>query len=176
MDLNPATVVKRPALITLLAALHALVGVLMLVLGVLIFLFDDSRQPDAGFGIAVAIIDLLGAALYLTCAIGLWDLRPIGRTLLIVIAGITLLAVPIGTVIGGLILYYMYRPGIVALFSGKRADAFDQAELAEIARVTERSSAVVIFIVVLGVLCAIVLIGIVAAIAIPALLRPATAT
>jgi hypothetical protein len=170
--LDPAVVVKRPALITLLAVVQLGGGLLMLVLAAIIFLTSGvAHQPDAGFAMGIAVAYLIAAVLNIACGIGLWTLRPYGRTLQIVLAAISLLGVPVGTVIGGLILYYMYRPGIRALFSGKPADGLSDAELAEIAAVTQRSSAAVVFIAIVVILGGVVVLGIAAAIAVPSLLR-----
>ena len=170
--LDPAVVVKRPALVTLLAVVQLGGGLLMLALAVIIFLTSGiSHQPDAGFALGIAVVYLIAAVLNIACGIGLWTLRPFGRTLQIVLAAISLLGVPIGTVIGGVILYYMYRPGIRALFSGKPAAVLSDAELVEIAAVTQRSSAVMVFIGLLAVLGGVVLVGLIAAIAVPGLLR-----
>ena len=69
---------------------------------------------------------------------------------------------PVGTVIGALILYYTWRPGIHALFSEKRAGEFTPAELTAITQDTEWSSAVTVFITVVVILGTVVVLGVMA--------------
>jgi type IV pilus assembly protein PilA len=170
--IDPATALKRPALITFLAVLQFIGAVIWLPLGVITIVMSvPSNEPDAGLGLGIGALWLVLGTVNLSCGIGLWKLKPYGRTLQIVLAAIGLFAVPIGTVIGALILYYMYRPGIRALFSGKPAAEFTPVELAEIAVVTQRSSVAVVIIVVCVFLGSVAALGIIAAIAVPALLR-----
>ena len=102
-------------------------------------------------------------------------LKPYGRTLQLILASVGLLAIPIGTIICACILIYMRKPGIKALFSGKRPAELTPVELAEIARVTTGSQRTTVLIVVLLALGSIIGVWILAAIAIPGLLRTRTA-
>ena len=170
--LDPAVVVKRPGLVTLLAVLQFLSAALLIALGFFGFVFaENDPNTPAGFGMFVGGIWLAFGIVNLFCGIGLWTLKPYGRILQLVLAAIGLLAIPVGTVIGGLTIYYLTRPGMRALFSNKPLVDLSQAELAEIHAATRSSSAVTILIVVLVVLGGIMAIGIIAAIAVPGLLR-----
>jgi hypothetical protein len=65
----------------------------------------------------------------------------------------------------------MFRPGIRVLFSGKARAEYTPAERVEIATVTQGSGAIVAIIVIVVALGAVAMIGIIAAIAVPGLLR-----
>ena len=78
---------------------------------------------------------------------------------------------PVGTVIGALILYYTWRPGIHALFSEKRAGEFTPAELTAITQDTEWSSAVTVFLTVVVILGTVVVLGVIMAMAAPRVFR-----
>jgi hypothetical protein len=169
--LDPATVVRRPAIITLLAVLQFIGAAVLLPLGGITVLTSmGSGDPDL-VGVVLGGLWLIVGAVNLACGIGLWTLRPYGRALQIGLACIGLLGIPIGTIIAALILYYMWRPGIRALFAGKPYVEYTRAELGEIAQVTQGSQAVTIIIIALVVLGGVAMLGIVAAIAVPGLLR-----
>jgi hypothetical protein len=170
--LDAATVVRRPALITLLAVFQFLGAVLMLPLGaVTLVQAAGADDPDAIVAIIAGGVMLVIGAVNLACGIGLWTLKPYGRVLQIALACIGLLGIPLGTIISALILYYMWRPGIRALFAGKPFVEYTRAELVEIAQVTTGSQAVTIVIIVLVALGGVAMLGIIAAIAVPGLLR-----
>lgn len=172
IGIDVAAPLKRPGLVTLLAVLQFIAGGLLLPIGAVALAVSlGSNAPDAGLGQVVGIVWLVCGGVNLVCGIGLWKLKGYGRVTQIVLACIGLLAIPVGTIVSALILYYMFRPGIRALFSGKTAAEFTPAERAEIAAVTQGSQAVVIIVVVLVALGAVAVIGIIAAIAVPGLLR-----
>ena len=62
------------------------------------------------------------AALLSYCSYGLWTLKPQGRTIQMMFAWIGLAAFPAGTMMSIPVLYYLSRPSIRILFSGKSAD------------------------------------------------------
>jgi hypothetical protein len=102
----------------------------------------------------------------------LWTLKAYGRWLQIALAVIGLIGIPVGTLIGALILVYMHKPGAKLIFSGRSAETLDASEVASIAAVSERSTALIGAGVVGGVLIVLVpFVAIVAAIAVPGLLR-----
>ena len=129
-----AAVVKRPGIITLLAVLQ-LIGAaiwLLAALGAMAATFlGSSRGQGAETVLGVLLVGALGAA-QLFCGIGLLKLKPHGRTLQLVFAWIGLIGIPIGTIISILILVYLYKPGIKALFSGKELSEFTAEELAQV--------------------------------------------
>lgn len=67
------------------------------------------------FAICFAVFLLL-AVFYFIGAWGLWTLQPWARTLAIILAILSLFDVPIGTIIGIIILIYLFQPEIKAAF------------------------------------------------------------
>ena len=157
---------KRPGTISVLAVLNFLGGAFTL-LGGLAIVATATDQGAAVVGIGV--IYLLISGIQITTGIGLWNLRPWGRTLQIVLACIGLIGFPIGTLVSALILYYLFRPGIKVLFSGKQAPDLTPDERASLAELS--ASGVSAITVIIVVLVGVVLCAIVSAIAIPNLLN-----
>jgi len=114
-------IIKRPGFITVLAVLQLIGATLWLLggLGIAAGIIPGGQSLAASALVAL-VLEALGVA-QLLCGIGLLKLKPHGRTLQLVFAWIGLLGIPIGTVISIAILFYLYKPGIKALFSGKRA-------------------------------------------------------
>lgn len=172
LGVDPVKALRRPGLVTLLAVLQFIAAALWLVGGALLIIAvtvdDDSERA---LMVVVGAIALLVGTLNLVCGIGLWKLKPYGRILQIGFAGLGLLGIPIGTIISILILVYMFKPGVRVLFSGRPTSTLTPAELAELATLSQGSAIATILIVVLVVLGGVAAIGIVAAIALPGLLR-----
>jgi len=172
LGVDRTTALRRPGLITLLAVLQFISAAICLVGGGIAFIasvFSDA--PDAALGVGLGLFFVVWGALALVCGNGLWQLKPYGRTIQLGFAGIGLLAIPIGTVISALIIYYLLKPGIRILFSGRPASDLTPAELVEVSQAAQGSyvaTAIVLFFVALG---GVALIGIIAAIAVPGLLR-----
>jgi type IV pilus assembly protein PilA len=164
----------RPGVVTLLGVLNILGGLLGLGLAaVMVFGILGSNQPMEGLALATAIFaayGLLGAVQTAT-GVGLLRLRPWGRTLQIVLAGIGLLGIPCGTIVSILILVYMLKPEVKTLFSGLSPRRLPPAEVARVERLSQSSAATVAIIVVVALVGGVVVVGMVAAIAIPSLLR-----
>ncbi|MFV2072811.1 MAG: type II secretion system protein GspG, partial [Thermoanaerobaculales bacterium] len=162
-DSNP---MKRPGLVTLLAMLNILGGVIALLAGIAVLATGANEDPIViGLGIAYLAIGCLQIA----TGVGLWNLRSWGRTLQTVLAVIGLIAFPFGTIISALVLYYLYRPGVKVLFSGKQAQDLTPDERAALVQLSSSGSELAI--VIIGILVAVGLCGMVAAIAIPNLLN-----
>lgn len=160
-DSNP---MQRPGLISVIAVLDILGGCLVLFAAVAILL---TARDESGFMVGLGGIYLLLGGGQLAAGIGLWTLKPWGRTLQIVFSVIGLIAVPIGTIISALILYYLFRPGVKVLFSGKQASQLTPDERAALSTLSKSGAlavAVVIIVVIFG--C-----GLVSAIAVPNLLN-----
>jgi general secretion pathway protein G len=157
---------QRPGTISVLAVLNFLGGAFTS-LGGLAILATAADQGAVVVGIGV--VYLLISGIQITTGVGLWNLRPWGRTLQIVLACIGLIGFPIGTLVSALILYYLFRPGIKALFSGKQASELTPDERASLAELS--ASGVSAITVIIVILVGIVLCGIVSAIAIPNLLN-----
>jgi hypothetical protein len=169
---NLPAVVKRPAIITLLAVLQWLGAAfwLLIAAGQLMFVPAPANPTEAAVGMFVGVFFAVLSALQILCGVGLWNLRPWGRTMQLAFAWIGLLGIPIGTLIAIAILVYLMKPGIKVLFSGRPASALSPDELTQIALLQQTSSSKVV--VVAAVIVVLVLmIPIVAAIAIPGLLR-----
>jgi len=161
--------IRRPGLVTLLAVLHFIGGGVMLLMTALMALgLEKDPVPSAVIGGICALLTVL----HLACAFGLLKLRPWGRILQIGLSIVGLLAIPLGTVISILILVYMFRPGVVLLFSGRKPEEFTPAE-AQVLRTQGggESGATVAVVVVAGLFLFIMFAGIVAAIAIPNLIN-----
>jgi type IV pilus assembly protein PilA len=166
-------VLRRPGVITLLAALQ-LIGAtfaLLMALGAIASSTTSAIPSERGAMLFLgALLGLVGAA-QVSCGVGLLKLKPYGRTLLTAFASVGLLAIPLGTVVGILILVYMSKPGIKLLFSGRQASELSGSELAQVEVATRGSTAATVVIVVVVAVLAIASVGIIAAIAIPALMR-----
>jgi hypothetical protein len=120
----------------------------------------------------VAAVMMAGFSfLQFVCGYGLWTLKSYGRTIQLVFAWIGLLGIPIGTVISILMLVYLNKPGIKTLFSGRSAGDLTPQEWADVDLVAKGSVAVVIIAAVVVVVGGVMVMGIVAAIAVPGLLR-----
>ena len=127
-----------------------------------------SQAGTAGF---LGLVFLAAGGLQLACGIGLWKLKPYGRTIQLVLGWIGLLGIPLGTIISIVILWYLFKPGIKLLFSGKSTSQFTADERAQVAAATAGSMGMTIVVGVVVVLLAVFVLGIIAAIAIPGLLR-----
>lgn len=132
----------RPGFITVLGILEIIGAVVWLTAAITMTAEDigcSQSQSDAGTVGVALLLGALGAA-QLLCGVGLLRLRPYGRTMQLVLAWIGLVGIPFGTIIAILILVYMHKPGIKALFSGKELSEFSTDEWAQIAVVTRRSA------------------------------------
>jgi type II secretory pathway pseudopilin PulG len=130
----------------------------------------DSAAAEPTLMIAFGVVYFGFGLLALFAGIGMWGLRGYGRTLQIVSSSIGLLAIPFGTIISGIILWYMLKPGVKVLFSERPVAQLTPFEIEEVTKLQQGSAAVIVLAVVLP-LVIIVGIGIIAAIAIPSLLR-----
>ena len=189
-DLPPATAghdarlpraggtLTRPPAITVLAIVHFITAGLAL-LAAIAFVYvagtstgsasGNSSGVDATISVVVAVIALAGAAVTGICAIGLWTLRPYGRVAQFALAGIGLLAIPIGTLLGGLLIAYLVKPGVKVLFARRPGDELTAAESAAIARDANGGLAIAVIVMLLA--GPVLTLPIMAAVAIPGLLR-----
>jgi general secretion pathway protein G len=160
---------KRPTLITILAILHFIFDPLMIVGGIAMLATPAASSEDRILGIVFGSIMLLMALVAFIGAIGMWKLKAFGRTIQIVLSAIGLLAIPIGTIISALILWYLFTPAVKVLFSGKRPEQLTQQEIVSL-QPSSGGAAPMVIAVVIGGFAIIAIIGIIAAIAIPNLL------
>jgi type II secretory pathway pseudopilin PulG len=168
----PTVKLERTIAVTLLAVLKIAGAGLWLLFSVVWFFL--AREPQAGPAVvftAFAVLALVMSVACALCAYGLWNLRPFGRVLQIVLSCFGLLAFPLGTIISALILVYMFRPGIRVLFSGRVADALSREEVGHVQALDRSPMATVIVVVVAVAFLAVPMAGIVSAIAIPNLLN-----
>lgn len=166
---GPALSMARPGVITLLGVLHFIATGLftLAALACLFALLGGSKE--GGVLLVAFMICLFAAVLQLAAGIGLWRLRSWGRTLQMVLSCLGLLGFPLGTIINGLILYYITRPGVVALFSEKGANQLSPSERQAIMEMQSSGSGVAIALIVI-VVGGFFVFGILAAIAVPNLM------
>lgn len=161
--------------VTLLAALDLLGGALSLLVGAFVafaFLAGRSRsREDSAVSVAMVAACALLGVLQVATGIGLLRLRSWGRTLQIVGACLGLVGIPCGTIISILILFYMLKPEVRTLFSGVSPRRLPPDEVARVQALAGGSMAMVVIAVVVLAAVAVPITGIVAAIAIPSLLR-----
>jgi len=165
--------IRRPGLVTLLAILDLVGGAFVAFVGVAVVAVAvaSSDRSDVTVTLLVATFYLALGLVQIATGIGLWRLRSWGRLLQIAMSCLGLLGIPCGTVISILILVYMFKSGIKILFSEKTADELTPAEAREVARALQSSTGTVVIVVSLVVLLGVAMIGMIAAIAIPSLLR-----
>jgi hypothetical protein len=164
---------RRPTVVTLLGVLNLIGGVLGLLIGAGLAVVTLLGRPSEG-GVGVLALFALYAVvgiLQLATGIGLLRLQSWGRHLQIGLAVVGLLGIPCGTVISILVLVYMMKPEVRTLFSGIPPRQLPPAEVARVQALSEGSAAAVVAIVAVVGIGLVFFVGIVAAIAIPSLLR-----
>jgi type II secretory pathway pseudopilin PulG len=170
----PPPVFSRPFGVILLGILNTLGALLYFGVGALFLIVTivEPEQTDEGrivLFVLGGVLVLVGAFHALT-ATGLFLLKGFGRVCQMIQSGIGLLAIPFGTIVSALILYYLTRPGVVLLFSGRPPAAMTPDERARVANDSNRAVAMAI-VAIIGLFGGVAMIGIIAAIAIPGLLR-----
>ena len=169
----PPPAFSRPFGIILLGILNALGALLYLGFGAMLMVVAmvGSDQPDPDRGVVTVVVAVGGlfclvGAFHAMTAAGLLLLKGFGRICQMIQSGVGLLVFPLGTIISGLILYYMTRPGIVLLFSGRPPAAMTAEERALVSHDSNRAVAMAI-VAIFGLFGGVAMIGIVAAIAVP---------
>lgn len=160
----------RPRVVTVLAVLQFIGGVLAVALGLITLASGSVAGMPGAPGLMAALFLGLGIP-QLVCGIGLWTLRPWGRTLQIVLAVIGLLAFPFGTILSALILWLFLEPGAKALFSGRPVSQMSEEEAREAAAFGGSGLATALTVLVVVVALVVPLLGILAAIVVPGLAR-----
>jgi uncharacterized membrane protein (DUF2068 family) len=163
---SPATALRRPTIISVLAVLQYVGGAIALIVA-LALLAAAGKGEERTIGLALGALFAIAGGLQISCGFGLWNLRSWGRILQMVFAGIGLLGIPLGTVISILILVYMSKPGVRVLFSEKHPNRLTPAEIAAAWEVSQGGGAGIAVAIVLGALAGIAVLGIITAIAIP---------
>jgi len=159
---------RRPVGVTALAILNGIAAGLtgLLALAVMLGAAEEEPALAAVLGTVFGVIAILQVA----ATVGLWMLRPWGRVIQIGLSSVGLLALPLGTLVSALVLWYMLRGRTRVLFSGKSPTDLAPAEVALLAQSTE-NAAVVVAVVIAAALLLVSVVGIVAAIAIPNLVN-----
>jgi type II secretory pathway pseudopilin PulG len=168
---------KRPTIVTILAVLNILGAVLSLGMGAFMAFGMAALGGQRGqqaptalflvFGLVYAALGLV----QLATGVGLLQLKPYGRMLQMIGAFIGLLGIPVGTILSILILIYLFKPGVKLLFSGRAPGEMAPEERALVDRDAHTGTGVVIAVVLVLLVLFVACIGIIAAIAIPSLLR-----
>jgi len=163
---------RRPGIVTLLAVLNfGGAAVSLFYTAALGLAALGPPQGETALLIGGAVVFAVVALLQIATGIGLWSLKAWGRTLQIALAIFGLLGIPCGTIVSALILFYMFKPGVRVLFSERSPRELTPDELALVAPLGESSALVVVLVGVLVALVGVAMVGIIAAIAIPSLLR-----
>lgn len=122
----------RPPIVSLLAVLQFVAAAVTFVTALAFVatrVFGQDIRPDVEVALIVIGVLLVGLTmLELACAIGLWRVKPYGRSAQLLLCLLIFLAFPIGTAIAIAILVYMYKPGVVLLFSGRPREQMTAAE------------------------------------------------
>jgi hypothetical protein len=164
---------QRPAAVTVLAIFQFMGGALWLLI-VVFGLVGAISAPQAYLDTSSILVweALLGLSVFqIVSGIGLWRLRGYGRTMQIVTACIGLAGVPFGTIVSLVILVYLFKPGVKVLFSGRAPEELSAQETADLTRALAGGGVATAVLVIGVVVLATLGIGIVAAIAVPGLLR-----
>ena len=89
-----------------LTAAGAVIGIT----AIAVFAFPEAGDAGAYFGLSIAVVVLLAfAVLAVAAGVGLLSRKEWGRILSIVHAALSLFNIPFGTVIGALVLVYLFR-------------------------------------------------------------------
>jgi type IV pilus assembly protein PilA len=168
---------RRPSWVTVVAILDFVFGGLVLAWGVVIALLGFHEKDGAAvlWGMGGAAL-LLGGFIVAT-GVGLIRLKAWARVGQIVVSSLGLIQIPCGTVVGAFVLIYLLKPGVKVLFSGRDVHELTPREAVDVANLSQPSSgggmstAAIVVLAVVAPFILIACIGIIAAIAIPSLLR-----
>jgi type IV pilus assembly protein PilA len=172
-DAPPPAAFPRPFGVVVLGLLNALGALLYLTGGGVLLAVGLASQPRDDGALVAAVVGgliVLFGGLHAVTAIGLFTLRGFGRVCQMIQSGVGLLLVPLGTIVSALVLYYLTRPGMALLFSGRPPAAMTPGERALVAR-DSKQGVVIVLVLIVGLVLGIAVLGVVAAISIPALVR-----
>jgi hypothetical protein len=103
---------KRNDILILIAVWEMItaVGALIGIIAIAVFAFPDTNDVGGYFGLSIATLVLISYfCLAMAAGIGLIMRKQWGRILSIIYGAISLLSIPFGTIIGALILFYMFK-------------------------------------------------------------------
>ena len=128
--MNKAT--SRPDGITLLSALFWVLALLAIIGGIIMMVTSNAiieLIEEEGKDVPHEVIDLLDSlfigisiiliiigVLYIIAGWGLWTMKSWARLVAIILAIISVLNFPIGTILGIIILWYLFKPEIKEAF------------------------------------------------------------
>jgi hypothetical protein len=118
---------KQPDGVTLIAGYYFVVAAFFLlgtfimalptvILGVITIVEDSEAAIGMVATGLIATVLMALSLLNLVIGYGLWKMRAWGRTAAIALAVVSLFVVPIGTVAGGITLWYLLQPGMTSHF------------------------------------------------------------
>lgn len=168
---------ERPPLVTAIAIVDlvaALFGTCLgptwLIMGLVAE--DPELVQMQGFLVAVGTLMLLVTPLGIVSAIGMLRMAPWGRTFQLVTSSIGLLTCGLGTIVNALVIAYLLQRKVKLIFSGRRvADMTAEEQQAIAGTRGGGATGLIVGIVVAGVVLLAVIIGILAAVAIPNLIN-----
>ena len=113
---------NRPTGVTILAILFALSAIPSLV-GTILFIleaFKDGFGTGPIVGIYTLLLGIVATLFYgvvsLGAAWGMWNLKDWGRSLAIFVSVFLLFVIPVGTIIGALIIWYLRKDEVKSAF------------------------------------------------------------
>lgn len=121
-------IVRRPDGVTLLAILHFISGGVGIISSLVLLLIGlmPLMVMRAVPALAILILFFIGAVvvgalsiLAIITGVGLLQMRNWARWVTIVLAILSLPVFPLGTVIGGLIIWYLLQDGVAVLFENR---------------------------------------------------------
>lgn len=129
-----STMTQRPDALTIISIWFYLAGAfLLLVTAAVAFMAlvfgIGAVAEDMGLLIPTAVFGVITLAfmalsiLHLVVGYGLWILKPWARIGAIALAIVSLLFMPIGTIAGALILWYLLQPQSAAIFDKQRGES-----------------------------------------------------
>jgi hypothetical protein len=125
----------RPPALTVLAILQFVGAAICLFLGIVILSIGVIGQRGAWAAVGGLLLVGFAAAQFF-CGAGLWNLKPYGRSLLMVFAAFGLLAFPVGTVISVVLLMYFRQPGIRLVLSGRLPETLSPDERLQVEEIS----------------------------------------
>jgi general secretion pathway protein G len=146
-------------MIILLAILDFVGGGMALLFALILFVLVAEKPVLIPFVVGFGVV----GSLQIAAGIGLLKLQGYGRVIQIGFAIPGLLVFPVGTIVAGAVLWYLFRPHVRLLFSGRTAEQLSAAELEQL----ERASDVLPIVAVAVGLMLVPFVGVISAIAIP---------
>jgi hypothetical protein len=162
--------IRRPGSVTGIAVWDFAQSLFFLLGAAVISLEPAEDDLVRTLRLAFLAVYLVLAAAHVVVGIGVLKMRSWARIAQIVLASIGLIGFPCGTILSIFILVYMLKPGVRILFSGRQGELTPE-EAAQVGEALRSKAALWALGAVVGLLVLVFFIGIVAAIAIPSLLR-----